>query len=48
MFHSVENTVMEDKAIIVRNAYKHYSDIISMRGLNMTVPVGSMYVFRFI
>lgn len=45
VFNNLENMVMGDKAIIVRDAYKCYSDIISMRGLNMSVPMGSMYVF---
>lgn len=47
VFNTLENTVvMGDKSIIVRDAYKRYSDIISMRGLNMSVPMGSMYVFK--
>jgi hypothetical protein len=45
MFNTLEN-IMGDKSIIVRDAYKRYADIISMRGLNMSVPVGSMYVFK--
>jgi len=35
-----------DKSIIVQDAYKRYSDIISMKGLNMSVSTGTMYVFR--
>ncbi|XP_025415786.1 LOW QUALITY PROTEIN: ABC transporter G family member 20-like [Sipha flava] len=42
MFNTLEN-IMGDKSIIVRDAYKRYADIISMRGLNMSVPVGSIY-----
>ncbi|XP_050422274.1 ABC transporter G family member 23-like isoform X2 [Adelges cooleyi] len=34
---------MGNKSILVRNAYKCYSDIVSMKGLNMTVPCGSIY-----
>lgn len=46
VFNNLENMMgIEDKAIVVRDAYKRYSDIISMRGLNMCVPMGSMYVF---
>lgn len=45
VLNNLENMIMEDKAIIVRDAYKRYSDIISMKGLNMSVPMGSMYVF---
>lgn len=47
IFNNLESTV-GDKSIIVRDAYKRYADIISMRGLNMSVPVGSMYVFKCI
>lgn len=46
VFNSVENMAIRDKSIIVQDAYKRYSDVISMRGLNMSVPAGSMYVFR--
>jgi hypothetical protein len=35
-----------DKSIIVQDAFKRYSDIISMKGLNMSVSTGTMYVFR--
>lgn len=45
VFNSLEN-MMGNKSIIVQNAYKRYSDIISMKGLNMNVPVGSMYVLN--
>lgn len=41
-----ENIMAGDKAIIVQDAYKRYSDIISMKGLNMSVSTGTMYVFR--
>lgn len=40
------NIMVGDKSIIVQNAYKRYSDIISMKGLNMSVSTGTMYVFR--
>ncbi|VVC43841.1 AAA+ ATPase domain,P-loop containing nucleoside triphosphate hydrolase,ABC transporter-like,ABC [Cinara cedri] len=43
VFNNLENMMMGDKTIIVRDAYKRYSDIISMRGLNMSVPMGSIY-----
>lgn len=46
--NSLENTAMGNKSIIVCDAYKCYSDIISMRGLNMSVPMGSMYVLKFV
>lgn len=45
VFNSLEN-MMGNKSIVVQNAYKRYSDIISMKNLNMTVPVGSMYVLN--
>lgn len=47
MFNSFDNNnmTMRDKSIIVKDAYKRYSDIVSMRGLNMSVPVGSMQVY---
>jgi len=48
VFNGIENMTIRDKSIIVQDAYKRYSDIISMRGLNMSVPVGSMYVFKCI
>lgn len=44
VFNTLGNMTMGDKSIIVRDAYKRYADIISMKGLNMSVPVGSMYV----
>lgn len=44
LFNSLENIAAGNKSIIVRDAYKQYSDIISIRGLNMSVPMGSMYV----
>lgn len=44
VFNNLENMALGDKAIMVRDAHKCYSDIISMRGLNMSVPMGSMYV----
>jgi len=40
------NIMVGDKSIIVQDAYKRYSDIISMKGLNMSVSTGTMYVFR--
>lgn len=46
----VFNTVFEnsmasaEKSVIVRDAHKSYSDVISMKGLNMSVTAGSMYV----
>lgn len=42
IFDSQGNIEMENKSIIVRDAYKRYSDNISMKGLNMSVPTGSM------
>lgn len=45
-FNGIENMTIRDKSIMVQDAYKRYSDIVSMRGLNMSVPVGSMYVFK--
>lgn len=47
-FNNLENMAPGDKAIMVRDARKYYSDIISMRGLNMSVPTGSMYVLFII
>lgn len=38
--------IFRDKSIIVKDAYKRYSDIISMEGLNMSVSTGTMYVFK--
>lgn len=38
--------IARDKSIIVKDAYKRYSDIISMEGLNMSVSTGTMYVFK--
>lgn len=46
VFNSLENMATRNKSIVVCDAYKRYSDIISMRGLNMSVPMGSMYVFK--
>lgn len=43
-FNTLENIILPDKSILVRNAYKRYSDVISLKGLNMSVPVGAMYV----
>lgn len=40
------NIMVGDKSIIVQDAYKCYSDIISMKGLNMSVSTGTMYVFK--
>lgn len=40
------NIMAGDKSIMVQNAYKRYSDIISMKGLNMSVSTGTMYVFK--
>lgn len=45
-FNTLENIILADKSIVVRNAYKRYSDVISMKGLNMSVPMGTMYVLR--
>lgn len=45
LFNSSENTTMGNRAVVVQDAHKRYSDIISMRGLNMTVTTGSMYVY---
>lgn len=45
-FNTLENIYLPDKSILVRNAYKRYSDVISMKGLNMSVPVGAMYVLK--
>ncbi|KAF0762245.1 ABC transporter G family member 23-like [Aphis craccivora] len=36
--------IARDKSIIVKDAYKRYSDIISMEGLNMSVSTGTMYI----
>lgn len=45
VFSGFEN-IARDKSIIVKDAYKRYSDIISMEGLNMSVSTGTMYVFK--
>lgn len=45
VLNGLGNTMVGDKSIIVQDAYKRYSDIISMKGLNMSVPTGTMYVF---
>lgn len=37
-----------EKSIIVKDAYKRFSEIVSMQGLNMSVPKGSMYVFNYL
>lgn len=43
VFNNLQHLTMQgDKSIIVRDAYKSYMNIISMRGLNMSVPEGSM------
>lgn len=44
VFNSLENKMLADKSIVVRNAYKSYMDVISMKGLNMSVPTCAMYV----
>jgi len=46
VLNSMGNIMVGDKSIIVQDAYKRYSDIISMKGLNMSVSTGTMYVFR--
>lgn len=46
VFNGFENIMAVDKSIIVQDAFKRYSDIISMKGLNMSVSTGIMYVFR--
>lgn len=46
--NGVENMTVRDKSIIVQDAHKRYSEIISMRGLNMSVPLGSMYVYQYL
>lgn len=44
MFNGLENLMMREKSITVRDAYKRYSNINSLQGLNMSVPIGTMYV----
>jgi len=46
VLNGLGNIMVGDKSIIVQDAYKRYSDIISMNGLNMSVSTGTMYVFR--
>lgn len=47
VFNSFVNSVrLHEKSVIVRNAHKSYSEVISMKGLNMSVTAGSMYVIR--
>jgi len=42
VLNSLGNIMVGDKSIIVQDAYKCYSDIISMKGLNMSVSTGTM------
>ncbi|CAI6345583.1 unnamed protein product [Macrosiphum euphorbiae] len=43
VLNSMGNIMVGDKSIIVQDAYKRYSDIISMKGLNMSVSTGTIY-----
>lgn len=45
-FNTLENIILADKSIVVRNAYKCYSDLICIKDLNMAVPMGVMYVLK--